>query len=58
MTRARRMLAVLALALPLAVGVAACSPTPASPPSHFGNCPAGEHWQQAKLSNFGWECAP
>lgn len=30
---------------------------PSSLPTHFGTCPAGQHWEQAPGNgDFGWEC--
>lgn len=40
------------VALLTATAVAAC--TPAAHPTHFGDCPAGQHWVQQGQQ---WECA-
>jgi hypothetical protein len=56
MTRSRRLLAALALAVAVGVSSAACQPVteatiPAPPP-----CPPGQQW--VALSTSHWGCAP
>lgn len=48
-----RVLAALALLVALTAGLTACNQP--APPTHFGNCPAGQHWEQVQAFP-GWTC--
>jgi hypothetical protein len=54
MNRLRRLAAAVLAAL-TAAALAACGPV--TPPSHYGSCPAGQHWLAPLSGQQEWECA-